>query len=118
MTWNVDRYITKPKAIDARVLQVDSTGQTTLAQVIVKLETDQVSQKAILLGCVHMNANYLATLFQTLTIKPRSRAPQTLRSTATEYYAFEKLLSNAEARWKIKQKLKPYSGGELPKDLM
>ncbi|KAJ9127590.1 hypothetical protein QFC24_001000 [Naganishia onofrii] len=95
MTWNVDRYITKPKAIDARVLQVDSTGQTTLAQVIVKLETDQ-----------------------TLTIKPRSRAPQTLRSTATEYYAFEKLLSNAEARWKIKQKLKPYSGGELPKDLM
>jgi hypothetical protein len=65
-----------------------------------------------------MNANYLATLFQTLTIKPRSRAPQTLRSTATEYYAFEKLLSNAEARWKIKQKLKPYSGGELPKDLM
>jgi hypothetical protein len=63
MTWNVDRYITKPKAIDARVLQVDSTGQITLAQVIVKLETDQVSQKAILLGCVHMNANYLATLF-------------------------------------------------------
>ncbi|KAJ9119646.1 hypothetical protein QFC22_003356 [Naganishia vaughanmartiniae] len=95
MTWKVDRYITKPKAIDARVLQVDSTGQTTLAQVIVKLETDQV-----------------------LTIKPRSRAPQTLRSTATEYYAFEKLLSNAEAKWKIKRKLQPYTGGELPKDLM
>lgn len=57
-------------------------------------------------------------LSQTVTIKPRSRAAQTLHSTATEFYAFEKLLSNNEAKWKIKQKITPYSGGELPKDLM
>lgn len=42
MTWTVDRYITKPRAVDARVLPVDPAGQTTLAQVIVKLDTEQV----------------------------------------------------------------------------
>ncbi|KAJ9101536.1 hypothetical protein QFC20_005229 [Naganishia adeliensis] len=95
MTWQVNRYIAKPRAVDARVLPIDPSGQTMLAQVIVKLDTEQ-----------------------TVTIKPRSRASQTLHSTATEYYAFEKLLSNNEAKWKIKQKITPYSGGELPKDLM
>lgn len=42
MTWTVNRYLSKPRAIDARVLPIDATGQTTLAQVVVKLETEQV----------------------------------------------------------------------------
>ncbi|GHJ86709.1 hypothetical protein NliqN6_3111 [Naganishia liquefaciens] len=95
MTWTVDRYLSKPRAVDARVLPVDPAGETYLAQVIVKLETSQ-----------------------TVTIKPRSRAAQTLHSNATEFYAFEKILSNNEAKWKIKEKITPYAGGDLPKDLM
>lgn len=42
MTWTVDRYLSKPRAVDARVLPVDPAGETYLAQVVVKLETSQV----------------------------------------------------------------------------
>lgn len=42
MTWTVNRYIAKPRAVDARVLPIDPAGQNMLAQVVVKLDTEQV----------------------------------------------------------------------------
>jgi hypothetical protein len=113
MTWTVDRYLSKPRAVDARVLPVDPAGETYLAQVIVKLETSQVRRRKH-----YPSPSWLMPPIQTVTIKPRSRAAQTLHSNATEFYAFEKILSNNEAKWKIKEKITPYAGGDLPKDLM
>jgi hypothetical protein len=42
ITWTVDRYLSAPRAVDARVMPIDPAGQTSLAQVVVKLETSQV----------------------------------------------------------------------------
>jgi len=97
MKWQVQQWHGYPlhprdqKLVNVRVLETDLKGQRQLGQIIVRFDSDQA-----------------------LTVTQRNKAPIVRTSRVREYWAFERMISDRQSRWKIRERITPYNGGRLP----
>ncbi len=118
MRWQVDQWHGYPlhkdmqKLIHVRVIEADLKAAKQLAQIIVRFDCDQVGwRSANALGRAGLTG---ACVPQTLTITQRNKAPVVRSSRVREYWLFERMITDRQARWKIRERIDPYKGGRLP----
>ena len=101
--------------MNVRVLETDLKGQRQLGQIIVRFDSDQVRFRAV--QCAsrgHRNSADMSFSLQALTVTQRNKAPIVRTSRVREYWAFERMISDRQSRWKIRERITPYNGGRLP----
>ncbi|KAH8080202.1 hypothetical protein HD553DRAFT_317671 [Filobasidium floriforme] len=93
--WAVNKYLSAPRIVHARNWVIDPKTQAEVAQVIVRFETEQ-----------------------TLTIHQRNKPSSTRSSRISECWVFERYLMDPMSKWQIRDKVTPFTGGEIPETLI